>query len=270
MTRIGTRFDALKSSGRKALIPYLTAGDPGPDATVGLMHALADAGADLLEVGVPFSDPQSDGPVIQDACQRALAHGVSLRHVLDMVARFREDDQETPVVLMGYTNPVEAMGSEVFAEAAAQAGVDGVIMVDLPPEEGGDLIEELIQRGIDPIFLVAPTTAAERMARICNAARGFVYYVSLKGVTGAATLAHDEIEGKLNEIRSHTDLPIGVGFGIRDAESAARISAYADAIVVGSAVVSRIAEHGSDPQALDQELRSFVGSLRSALDHTAS
>lgn len=269
MTRIADRFGALDGTGRKALIPYLTAGDPGPEATVGLMHTLVASGADLLEVGVPFSDPQSDGPVIQDACQRALEKGVTLRHVLDMVAKFREDDADTPIVLMGYTNPVEAMGSEAFAQAAADAGVDGVIMVDLPPEEAEELIDELVRRDIDPIFLVAPTTASERMARICGAARGFVYYVSLKGVTGAATLAHDEIAGKLAEIRSHTDVPIGVGFGIRDAESAARIGAYADGVVVGSAVVSRIAEHGNDPQALDRELRSFVGSLRAALDQVA-
>lgn len=269
MTRIADRFGALKGSGRKALIPYLTAGDPGPEATVGLMHALVAAGADMLEIGVPFSDPQSDGPVIQDACQRALEKGVTLRHVLDMVATFRADDAGTPIVLMGYTNPVEAMGNEAFAQAASDAGVDGVIMVDLPPEEGEELVAELVQRDIDPIFLVAPTTATERMARICGAARGFVYYVSLKGVTGAATLAHDEIGGKLAEIRSHTDLPIGVGFGIRDAESAARIGVFADGVVVGSAVVSRIAEHGGDPEVLDRELRSFVGSLRTALDQVA-
>lgn len=266
MSRIAGRFAELREAGRTALIPYVTAGDPAPDATVGMLHAMVEAGADLVEIGVPFSDPQSDGPVIQDACQRALVHGVTLRDVLAMVATFREHDERTPVVLMGYSNPVEAIGVAAFAEEAARAGVDGVIIVDAPPEEGTDLIEALTAHAIDPIFLVAPTTAAERMERICASARGFLYYVSLKGVTGAATLAHDEVEGKVREIRGYTDLPVGVGFGIRDGESAARVGRAADAVVVGSAVVSRVAEHGADPVALDRELRSFVGSLRSALD----
>jgi len=269
MSRIATRFAELRGSGRKGLIPYITAGDPDPGATVGLMHALVEAGADLVEVGIPFSDPQSDGPVIQEACQRALAHGVTLHQVLGMVAEFRQRDAETPVVVMGYSNPIELLGMERFADEAAEAGVDGVIVVDSPPEEAEDLVAVLSERGIDPIFLVAPTTAGERMARICGAAHGFVYYVSLKGVTGVATLAHDEIEGKIAEIRQHTDLPVGVGFGIRDGESAARIGQYADAVVVGSAVVSRIAEHGHDAAAMDREVRTFVGSLRTALDSAA-
>lgn len=269
MSRIAERFEQLRGRGRKALIPFITAGDPEPGVTVGLMHALVEAGADLVELGVPFSDPQADGPVIQDACQRALVHHVTLLQVVDMVAEFRRVDTSTPVVLMGYCNPIEAIGAETFAERAAEAGVDGVIVVDCPPEEGEDMITALTGHGIDPIFLVAPTTAAERMARICTTARGFVYYVSLKGVSGAATLAHEEVEAKLREIRTLTELPVGVGFGIRDAESAARIGRFADAVVVGSAVVSRIADYRHDPVAMEQEIRGFVGSLRSALDAAA-
>lgn len=270
MSRIAERFQQLRGAGRTALIPFMTAGDPQPAATVGLMHAAVDSGADLVELGVPFSDPQADGPVIQDACQRALAHHVTLLQVIDMVAEFRREDARTPVVLMGYCNPIEAIGVDVFAERAAAAGVDGVIVVDVPPEEGEELIRAVTEHGIDPIFLVAPTTAEERMARICSTAGGFVYYVSLKGVTGAATLAYDEIDAKLNAIRSHTALPVGVGFGISDGESAARIGRFADAVVVGSAVVSRIAENRDDPAGMEREVRTFVASLRSALDATAA
>jgi len=266
MSRIEACFENLREKSRKALIPFITAGDPEPGSTVGLMHGLVDAGADLVELGVPFSDPQADGPVIQDACQRALAHHVTLTDVLAMVSEFRQRDDATPVVLMGYCNPIEAMGAEDFARRAAAAGVDGVIVVDCPPEEGEELLAAITAAGIDPIFLIAPTTADERMARLCRTARGFVYYVSLKGVTGAATLAHDEVERKLAAIRTHTGLPVGVGFGIRDGESAARIGRFADAVVVGSAVVSRIADHRHDPAAMDREVRAFVGSLRSALD----
>ena len=269
MSRIEARFRDLRASGRKALIPYITAGDPEPGTTVGLLHALVGAGADVLELGVPFSDPQADGPVIQDACQRALAHHVRLADVLDMVAAFRRDDAETPVVLMGYLNPIEAMGAERFAERCAEAGVDGVLVVDDPPEEGGDLVRALTERGIDPIFLVAPTTADDRMERICTTARGFVYYVSLRGVTGAATLAVDEVEAKVAAIRRHTELPVGVGFGIRDAESAARLGSFADAVVVGSAIVSRIADHRDDPDAIRAAVTDLVGSMRAALDRVA-
>jgi tryptophan synthase alpha chain len=269
MSRIEARFRRLRADGRKALIPYITAGDPEPGLTVGLLHALVDAGADVLELGVPFSDPQADGPVIQDACQRALAHHVRLADVLDMVAEFRRGDADTPVVLMGYLNPIEAMGAEGFAERAAAAGVDGVLVVDDPPEEGGDLNRSLTERGIDPILLVAPTTADERVERICRTARGFVYYVSLRGVTGAATLAVDEVEAKIRAIRRHTQLPVGVGFGIRDAESAARLGAIADAVVVGSAIVSRIADNRDNPDAIRGAVTELVGSMRAALDRAA-
>lgn len=269
MSRIERRFEALRAAGRKALIPYITAGDPGPDATVALMHQLVAAGADVVELGVPFSDPQADGPVIQAACQRALAHGVSLGRVLEMVAEFRRQDTETPVVLMGYLNPIESMGPQAFADRAAEAGVDGVLVVDNPLEEGEDFVRMLSDRSIDPIFLLAPTTADDRMERICASARGFVYYVSLKGTTGTGQLDPAEIERRLATIRERTSLPVGVGFGIRDAESAARIGAFADAVVVGSAVVARIAEHEGDAEAAGRAVSEVVGSLRKALDRAA-
>lgn len=269
MSRIAGRFETLRGNGRKALIPYITAGDPEPGTTVGLMHVLVDAGADVVELGVPFSDPQADGPVIQDACQRALAHHVTLAGVLDMVTGFRARDAETPVVLMGYLNPIEQMGVETFAQRAGAAGVDGVLVVDAPPEEGEELIRALVGHDVDPIFLVAPTTADDRMERICTTARGFVYYVSLKGVTGADSLPVEEVEAKLGAIRRHTRLPVGVGFGIRDAEAAARIGAFADAVVVGSAVVSRVAEHRDDRAAIERAVGELVGSMRSALDRAA-
>jgi len=269
MSRIESRFEQLRSAGRKALIPYITAGDPEPGATVGLMQALVESGADLVELGVPFSDPQADGPVIQQACERALAHHVTLANVIDMVAEFRRADNDTPVVLMGYCNPIESMGVETFAERAGAAGVDGVLVVDAPPEEGEELIHALARHDVDPIFLIAPTTADDRMQRICASARGFVYYVSLKGVTGAASLAADEVESKLADIRRYTQLPLGVGFGIRDAESAARIGAFADAVVVGSAIVARIADHREDPQQMRNAVTELVGSMRSALDRAA-
>ncbi len=269
MSRIAGRFEQLRVAGRKALIPYITAGDPRPDATVGLMHELVAHGADVVELGVPFSDPQADGPVIQAACQRALAHGVSLSDVLTMVAEFRQQDTDTPVVLMGYLNPIEAMGAEAFAERAAAASVDGVLVVDNPPEEAEAFVQAVTAQGIDPIFLLAPTTSDERMARICDNARGFVYYVSLKGTTGVGQLAFDEIETRLRHVREHTNLPLGVGFGIRDAESAARIGAFADAVIVGSAVVTRIAEGGDDATAARQAVGELVGSLRAALDRPA-
>ena len=269
MSRIEARFDALRRDGRKALIPYITAGDPDPAATVPLLQALVAAGADVLELGIPFSDPQADGPTIQDACQRALAHDVRLADVLDMVAAFRETDTGTPLVLMGYLNPIEAMGAERFAERAAASGVDGVLVVDAPPEEGQELIAALTRAGIDPIFLVAPTTAQDRMQQICRSARGFVYYVSLRGVTGAATLAVEEVEAKLEAIRQHTRLPVGVGFGVRDADSAARLGAFADAVVVGSAIVDRIAEHPDDPTARHNAVGELVGGMRAALDRCA-
>lgn len=266
MSRIAARFEALRRDGRKALIPYVTAGDPQPSVTVPLMHALVEAGADVLELGVPFSDPMADGPVIQAACERALKHHVSLHQVLDLVRSFRERDEETPVVLMGYLNPVEVMGYDAFAVAAQEAGVDGVLTVDLPPEESDELVTALKQRALDPIFLLAPTSDAARIQRISEHASGFVYYVSFKGVTGANRLDVDAVAAKLEEIRRYTDLPLGVGFGIRDPDSAARVAGVADAVVVGSALVSRIPDLLNEPEEIPARLSQVLGAMRAAMD----
>ena len=266
MSRIQALFEDLRARGRKALIPYVTAGDPHPTVTVPLMHAMVESGADLIELGVPFSDPMADGPVIQAASERALAHHVSLRDVLGMVREFRTRNSATPVLLMGYLNPVEVMGYEAFAAAAAEAGVDGVLTVDLPPEEAHDLVQALRGRELDPIFLMAPTTTRRRMGDICAAASGFVYYVSLKGVTGAATLDVDSVAEKVAEIRQVTDLPVGVGFGIKDAASAAAIAQVADAVVVGSAIVRRVGDLADRPEAIAGEVASLLNEMRRGMD----
>ena len=266
MSRIADRFAELKQQQRKALIPYITAGDPEPAVTVPLLHAMVAAGADLLEVGVPFSDPMADGPVIQAACERALKHHVTLHQVLDMVREFRQQDAATPVILMGYLNPIEVWGYTGFAAAASAAGVDGVLTVDLPPEEAEDLTAALRSHDIDEIFLLAPTSGEERMRRISEAASGFVYYVSFKGVTGANRLDVEAVASKLAEIRQYTDLPVGVGFGIRDAQSAAQVAAVADAVVVGSVLVSQIAERSSQPDSIAPALAATVAELRAGID----
>jgi tryptophan synthase alpha chain len=266
MSRIDSRFASLRARGRKALIPFLTAGDPQPRATVPLLHALVAAGADLLEIGVPFSDPMADGPVIQRASERALAQGVTLHGVLDMVAAFRADDAETPVILMGYLNPIEAFGYAEFATAAAQAGVDGILTVDAPPEEADPLVQALRGAGLDPIFLVAPTSGAERIARICTLASGFVYYVSFKGVTGSGGFDLAAIAAKLEAIRAVTRLPLGVGFGISDAERAAAVAQVADAVIVGSALVRQIEAHPDDLAAATAAMTRLLGSMRAAID----
>ena len=266
MSRLASRFAELRNQGRKALIPYVTAGDPHPDVSVPLLHALVAAGADVLELGVPFSDPMADGPVIQAACERALKHHVSLHRVLDMVREFRQQDSDTPVVLMGYLNPIEVMGYETFADAAKEAGVDGVLTVDLPPEEAHDFIAALGARELDPIFLLSPTSAAARIDKISACASGFVYYVSFKGVTGAKRLDVDAVAAKLAEIRRHTQLPVGVGFGIRDAETAAQVAAVADAVVVGSALVGRIPELLDTPEQIPLQLAAQVADMRRAMD----
>ncbi|KAF0815002.1 Tryptophan synthase alpha chain [Andreprevotia sp. IGB-42] len=263
MSRIESTMQALAAQGRQALIPFITAGDPNPGVTVGLMHALVDGGADIIELGVPFSDPMADGPVIQRASERALAHRVSLRHVLAMTAEFRKTDSKTPVVLMGYANPVEAMGYETFAKAAVEAGVDGVLTVDLPPEEAEECAAILKTHGIDLIFLLAPTTPPSRLQAVQRLARGYVYYVSLKGVTGAAHLDVDSVAAKLLELRKYISLPIGVGFGIRDAETARRVAGVADAVVIGSRLVQEV-EAGED--GLAERLNSFIKGVRSAMD----
>ena len=266
MSRLATRFERLRASGRKALIPFVTAGDPHRTVTVPLLHALVAAGADAVELGVPFSDPMADGPVIQRASERALVHHTSLRDVLDMVSEFRQRDTATPVVLMGYLNPIEVMGYQAFAAAAAAVGVDGVLTVDLPPDEGHDLLVALRALDLDPIYLIAPTSGPARIEKICSAASGFVYYVSLKGVTGAAHLDLGPVEQKLALIRERTTLPVGVGFGIRDAATAARVARVADAVIVGSALVSRVEELADRPDEIAPALGALLGEMRRAMD----
>ena len=266
MSRLAARFAQLKQQGRVALIPYITAGDPQPTVTVPLMRALVAAGADVLELGVPFSDPMADGPVIQQAAERALKHHVSLHHVLDMVREFRTKDSSTPVVLMGYLNPIEVFGYPAFVQAAAQAGVDGVLTVDLPPEEAEEFVPAVRAQGLDPIFLIAPTSDAERLRRILAVASGFIYYVSLRGVTGAAHLDLTEVRTKVNGIKKQTALPVGVGFGIGTPDDAARVAAFADAVVVGSALVKRIGALAQTPDRIPAEAAAFLASLRAAMD----
>ncbi len=269
MSGIAQCFKALKAQGRQALIPYITAGDPHPALCVPLMHAMVEAGAYIIELGVPFSDPMADGPVIQAACERALEHHVRLRDVLAMVETFRKDNAHTPVVLMGYLNPIEVLGYEAFARAAAAAGVDGVLTVDLPPEEGHDLVVALKDEGIDPIFLLAPNSTEARIATICEAGGGFVYYVSLKGITGSAALDVEAVAAKLEEIRAVSDKPIGVGFGIKNAESAARIAGVADAVVVGSAIVQCVADNVTDDAAITARIGELLRAMRAAMDQAA-
>jgi tryptophan synthase alpha chain len=264
MSRIEGRFAALKRSGRKALIPYITAGDPQPSLTVPLMRALVEAGADILELGVPFSDPMADGPVIQRSGERALRNGVGLRDVLGMVAEFRKHDRDTPIVLMGYANPIEAMGTGEFLAAAKAAGSDGVIVVDYPPEECAEFAQQAKENGIDPIFLLAPTSTDRRIHEVARRGSGYIYYVSLRGVTGAGHLDTDEVAARIPHIRAATSLPIGVGFGIRDAESARRVARSADAVVIGSRVIQEIESAGAD-QAVSR-VKAFLGPIRQALD----
>jgi len=266
MSRIVAMFQQLHKRGRRALIPYITAGDPEPWVTVPLMHALVKAGADVLELGVPFSDPMADGPVIQRAAERALRNRVRLTDVLAMVREFRAKDDKTPVVLMGYLNPVEVMGYARFAAETAAAGADGVLTVDLPPEEAGEFTAELRRLGLDAIFLLAPTSGEERLKRIADAASGFIYYVSLRGVTGAAHLDLNEVEMKLKAIRRHARLPVGVGFGIGTPEAAAAVARVADAVVVGSAIVRRIEDMAKTPDRILTEVPAFVALLRNAMD----
>jgi tryptophan synthase alpha chain len=267
INRIDAAFARLRAAGRTALIPYVTAGDPSPAVTPPLLHALVAAGADVLELGVPFSDPMADGPVVQRASERALAQGVGLSDVLAMVATFRIRDATTPVVLMGYANPIEAMGAESFAERARAAGVDGVIVVDYPPEEAREFAALLVAREIAPIFLLSPTTPSARMSAVASMARGYVYYVSLKGVTGAGHLDTADVVGRLAEIRRHVSLPVGVGFGIRDAASAQAIAAHADGVVIGSRIIEEI-EAGSADQAAARAA-AWLATIRAAVDQVA-
>ena len=265
--RIDRCFAALAEQGRSALIPFITAGDPKSEWTVGIMHALADAGCDLLELGVPFSDPAADGPVIQAASERAIAQGVSLARVLKYVREFRLENRQTPVVLMGYLNPIERYGHAAFARDAAAAGVDGILMVDCPPEEMHDLRGNLDEHGIYPICLVAPTTTNERMGVIAQQARGYLYYVSFKGITGANRLDAGALAGPVQALRQHTSLPLAVGFGIKDAESASAVAGVADGVVIGSALVNTLAQAESKEDARARAT-AFVAPIREAMDNT--
>lgn len=264
MNRIDATLAKLRAAGRTALIPYVTAGDPSPPITLAIMTQLVARGADVIELGVPFSDPMADGPVIQRASERALALGVSLSDVLGIVAAFRRTDPDTPVVLMGYANPIEAMGAGLFADRARASGVDGVLVVDYPPEEAGEFAALLDARGLAPIFLLAPTTPEARIAAVARLARGYVYYVSLKGVTGAGHLDVRDVARKLAEIRRHLSLPVGVGFGIRDAASAQAIAVVADAVVIGSRIIQEI-ESGA-PETAPERAGAWLAAIRHALD----
>ncbi|MDP1657284.1 MAG: tryptophan synthase subunit alpha [Hylemonella sp.] len=271
MSRIATTFAALKAHNRKALIPFVTAGFPYVDITPELMHGMVAAGADVIELGVPFSDPSADGPVIQAAGDKALAAGIGLRQVLEMVRSFRQSNSDTPVVLMGYANPIErynqlhqASGDNAFARDAAAAGVDGVLVVDYPPEECEAFAAALKAHGLDLIFLLAPTSTSERMDQVARVASGYVYYVSLKGVTGAGTLDTAAVEAMLPKIRQHVKIPVGVGFGIRDAASARAVGRVADAVVIGSRIIQLI--DNQPRERVVQAASDFLREIRAALD----
>jgi len=265
MSRIQGVFKKLKEEGRKGLIPFITGGDPDPDHTVAVMHALAKAGSDVIELGVPFSDPMADGPVIQRSSERALSKGISTRKILDYVAQFRQTNRHTPVVLMGYANPIERMGVAKFVDEAKIAGVDGVLVVDYPPEESIEFAQRLREAELDPIFLLAPTSSDERIEKVAKAACGYLYYVSLTGVTGAQNLNAAAVGSKLPTIRKHTSIPVGVGFGIRDAQSACHVAESADAVVIGSALIQKL--EAGNPLEAAILAEQFIAPIRAALDH---
>lgn len=264
MSRIQKTFSALKSQNKKALIPFITAGYPEPDMTVSLMHALVRGGVDIIELGVPFSDPMADGPVIQRASEKALEYGVSLHDIFRYVRQFREDDKETPVVLMGYANPVERMGAETFVQEAHRCGIDGVLIVDYPPEECEDFASLMKKHEMDTIFLLAPTSTEQRIEKIGKIASGYVYYVSLKGVTGAGNLNLDEVALAIPKIRKYVSVPVGVGFGIRDGETANAIGSLADGVVIGSRLIQVL--DNATKETAEAELETFISGIRKALD----
>ncbi len=270
VSRLAARFAELKANKRTALIPYVMTGDPSPEITLPLMHAMVEAGADIIELGAPFSDPMADGPVIQLAAERSLQHNTSLHDVFSVVTDFRKTDDKTPIVVMGYLNPIEVMGYQSFAQQASACGIDGVITVDMPPVEAGEYVPALKAQGLDPIFLLAPTSTQERIKKLADVASGFVYYVSLKGVTGAATLDISSVEDKVAEIRQFIDLPIGVGFGISDAQSAAKVAVCSDAVVVGSVIVKKMTLNSGKTEAersiIIKEISGILSEMRSALD----
>ena len=270
MSRLQPCFEALKAEHKKALIPYVMTSDPHPDVTLPLMHAMVDAGANIIELGAPFSDPMADGPVIQAAAERSLEYHTSLHDVFKVSKQFREKDATTPIVMMGYLNPIEVMGYETFAKTASENGIDAVITVDMPPEEAEDYIAALRKHDIDPVFLIAPTTTEDRIDKIAAVASGFVYYVSLKGVTGASTLNVDEVAQRVDVIEKHMNLPVGVGFGIKDAETAASVSQCADAVVVGSAIVKMMAAQKDTKQGqtetIVKDVTDLLAGMRKAMD----
>ena len=268
MSRLGGVLAARRAAGGRALTAFITAGDPTPEATLPAMRALVEGGADIVELGVPFSDPEAEGPAIQRSSERALANGVTLPIVLDMARRFRASDDNTPVVLMGYLNTVLRMGYETFAARAREAGVDGLILVNLPPEEATEAQETLLRHGIDLVFLVAPTTSSERAGRIAERASGFIYYVSLKGVTGADHLDTADVERNIAALRRVCRLPVQVGFGIKDAASARAVGRIADGIVVGSVLVDIMGAHAANPDRIPAALRTQISVLREAIDTT--
>lgn len=266
MSRLSQCFADLQSSNRKALVTYIVNGDPTPEITLQALHALVEAGADVLEIGVPFSDPMAEGPVIQKAHERALAHNTSLRGTLALVKEFRRTNQQTPVVLMGYANPVERMGYQSFTEAAVDAGVDGLLTVDLPPEEAPDLHSRLQAQGLECIFLLAPTSTEARIRQVLELAGGFIYYVSLNGVTGATNLDVSSVETKLSNIRKGSSLPVMVGFGIKDGPSAKAVGQFADGVVVGSALVAIMGDPALSAEQIISGLKAKVSSIRVAID----
>jgi tryptophan synthase alpha chain len=266
VSRISQRFDALRLQGRTGLIPYVTAGDPSRDIVVPLMHGLVESGADVIELGVPFSDPMADGPVIQRSSERALSRQVTLQDCLDWVAAFRQNDNTTPIVLMGYANPVERFGAQAFVAAAQKAGVDGTIIVDYPPEECESFSQELQAAGIDPIFLLAPTSSESRMNDVARLGSGYLYYVSLRGVTGAGNIDTAAVAERVQIIRQFTNMPIGVGFGISDAASAAAVANSADAVVIGSALIKIMESAQASGQPALEAAKQFMQSIRQALD----
>jgi len=265
MSRIAPTFDALKQQGKTGLVCFITAGDPAPELTVPLLHALVEGGADVIELGVPFSDPMAEGPVIQRACERALAFGVSMTDVLGYVVEFRKTNQHTPIVLMGYANPIERMGQSEFVRQAGAAGADGAIVVDYPPEECEEFAAEMKANGLDLIFLLAPTSTTKRVQEVARYGSGFSYYVSLKGVTGAGSIDTAEVARRVAAIREHVKLPIGVGFGIRDAATAKQVAEVADAVVIGSRIIQEL-ENTADKAQGPEAVRSFVAGIRAALD----
>ncbi|MCB5160415.1 tryptophan synthase subunit alpha [Marinomonas algarum] len=267
MSRIKQCFENLEKAGKKALIPYITAGDPSPDHTVTLMNSLVEAGADIIEIGMPFSDPMADGPVIQLACERSLEAGTSIRKVLEIIRVFRQNNEQTPIVLMGYLNPIEFFGYQAFSDAAKEAGVDGILLVDLAPEEATDVVEYFQENAIDLIYLLSPTTTAERAKKICDLASGYVYYVSVKGVTGSAELDVNSVKQHVDSLRAITKLPIGVGFGIRDAATAAAVSQCADGVIVGSVLVNAIAANKNETKEyIAGALRDILLPMRNEMD----